>query len=391
MPPKRRRNHSLDNAEYLWRESPVRFTSETAVVNFIRDKTKDNLDLRRRALRNWRKFAQKIELGSRSFQRVNKKKQFNYILGTSKNNLFAMDIADLFGDNRDRISKEKGNENMKYILIIINALTKYAYAYPLPDRQNKNIIKALETAFKDMNLKKCPRKNFFETNIQVDQEFIVGKKLQQFFKDWCINVYYTQSKHKACMAERYVRYLKEKLVNRMESKKTEVWVPLLKDLLKQYNTLRKQNTTDMTPKTAEKYPSLAFVKILEKNVKKAKIYPVRKKFKFRINDKVRVLVRKKNIFRKDYQARFTYDIYTIVTYRKVLNQNLYYLQTRKGQLLKGSYREDELKLADDKDEYYPYSVVRRRGNQTLVHYDGFESSDDEWIDNKKLEGLRQKT
>ena len=182
-----------------------------------------------------------------------------------------MDIADLFGDNRDRISKEKGNENMKYILIIINALTKYAYAYPLPDRQNKNIIKALETAFKDMNLKKCPRKNFFETNIQVDQEFIVGKKLQQFFKDWCINVYYTQSKHKACMAERYVRYLKEKLVNRMESKKTEVWVPLLKDLLKQYNTLRKQNTTDMTPKTAEKYPSLAFVKILEKNVKKAKI------------------------------------------------------------------------------------------------------------------------
>lgn len=391
MPPKRRRNHSLDNAEYLWRESPVRFTSETAVVNFIRDKTKDNLDLRRRALRNWRKFAQKIELGSRSFQRVNKKKQFNYILGTSKNHLFAMDIADLFGDNRDRISKEKGNENMKYILIIINALTKYAYAYPLPDRQNKNIIKALETAFKDMNLKKCPRKNFFETNIQVDQEFIVGKKLQQFFKDWCINVYYTQSKHKACMAERYVRYLKEKLVNRMESKKTEVWVPLLKDLLKQYNTLRKQNTTDMTPKTAEKYPSLAFVKILEKNVKKAKIYPVRKKFKFRINDKVRVLVRKKNIFRKDYQARFTYDIYTIVTYRKVLNQNLYYLQTRKGQLLKGSYREDELKLADDKDEYYPYSVVRRRGNQTLVHYDGFESSDDEWIDNKKLEGLRQKT
>ena len=391
MPPKRRRNHSLDNAEYLWRESPVRFTSETAVVNFIRDKTKDNLDLRRRALRNWRKFAQKIELGSRSFQRVNKKKQFNYILGTSKNHLFAMDIADLFGDNRDRISKKEGNENMKYILIIINALTKYAYAYPLPDRQNKNIIKALETAFKDMNLKKCPRKNFFETNIQVDQEFIVGKKLQQFFKDWCINVYYTQSKHKACMAERYVRYLKEKLVNRMESKKTEVWVPLLKDLLKQYNTLRKQNTTDMTPKTAEKYPSLAFVKILEKNVKKAKIYPVRKKFKFRINDKVRVLVRKKNIFRKDYQARFTYDIYTIVTYRKVLNQNLYYLQTRKGDLLKGSYREDELKLADDKDEYYPYSVVRRRGNQTLVHYDGFEDSDDEWVDNKKLESLRQKT
>ena len=164
------RNTSLDNAEYLWRESPVRFTSETAVINFIKDKTKDNPDLRRKALRNWSKFAQKIELGSRSFQRINKKRQFNYILGTSKNHLFAMDIADLFGDNRDRISQLEGNKNMKYILIIINALTKYAYAYPLPNRKNENIIKTLVMAFKDMNLKKCPTKIFFKTNIQVDQE-----------------------------------------------------------------------------------------------------------------------------------------------------------------------------------------------------------------------------
>jgi hypothetical protein len=145
----------------------------------------------------------------------------------------------------------------------------------------------------------------------------------------------------------------------------------------------------MTPKTAEKYPSLAFVKILEKNIKKAKNYPVRKKFKFRINDKVRVLIRKKNIFRKDYQARFSYDIYTIYDYRRVLNQNLYYLHTRKGQFLKGSYREDELKLAKE-DDYYPYTPITVRGNRTLVHWDGFDDSDDEWIDNRVLARLRQK-
>ena len=51
-----------------------------------------------------------------------------------------MDIADLFGDNRDRISQKKGNDNMKYILVIINSLTKYAYAYPLPNRENTSII-----------------------------------------------------------------------------------------------------------------------------------------------------------------------------------------------------------------------------------------------------------
>ena len=177
-----RKNRSLDNPEYLWRKSPVRFSSETTIVAFIKDKTKDNPGLRRRALRNWRKFTQKIEVGSRSFQRADKKRQFNYILGTTKNHLFQMDIADLFGDNRDRISEKKGNNNMKYILVITNSLTKFTYAYPLPNRLNASIIEALQTAFKDMKLKKCVTKNHFSTNIQVDQEFVVGKELQKFLK-----------------------------------------------------------------------------------------------------------------------------------------------------------------------------------------------------------------
>ena len=383
-----RKNRSLDNPEYLWRKSPVRFSSETTIVAFIKDKTKDNPGLRRRALRNWRKFTQKIEVGSRSFQHADKKRQFNYILGTSKNHLFQMDIADLFGDNRDRISEKKGNNNMKYILVITNSLTKFTYAYPLPNRLNASIIEALQTAFKDMKLKKCITKNHFSTNIQVDQEFVVGKELQKFFKDRCVNVYYTQSKHKACMAERFIRYLKEKLASRME-RRTEVWVPLLKDVIKQYNTLRKQTTIGMTPETAEKYPSMAFVKIIEKNEKKAKKHPV-KKFKFKIGDKVRASVQSKNIFRKDYQARFTYETYEIYRRRKVTNANIYYVKDTKDRDLKGSFREDQLKLATTDNEEYPYSIVRRRGNQTLVHYDGFNDSDDEWRDNKELERMTAK-
>ena len=116
MASKRKNNKtSLDNPEYLWRHSPVSFTSNTAIVSFIRDKTKFDPDLRRRALQNWSKFTQKIEVGSRSFQRVNKKRQFNYILGTSKNHLFQMDIADLFGkSNRKRLSEINGNNSIMF-------------------------------------------------------------------------------------------------------------------------------------------------------------------------------------------------------------------------------------------------------------------------------------
>ena len=80
-------------------------------------------------------------------------------------------------------------------------------------------------------------------------------------------MYYTQSIFKASMAERFVKYCKEKLALRMEALRTENWVPLLKDIVLQYNTTGKHLSTNLTPMTAEKYPSAALIRILEKNYK----------------------------------------------------------------------------------------------------------------------------
>ena len=372
---------SLDNPEYLWYHSPVRFSSITSVINFIKDKTKDNPQLRSKALKNFEKFSQKITVGTRSFQRIDKRRQYHYNLG-SKNYLFQMDIADLFGDNRDRISKM--NDSSKYILIIVNCLTKRVYAYPLINRVNSTIIDVLKKAFKDIGLKPCKDKKHFLTNFQVDKEFIVGIELQKFFKNYCLNVYYTQSVFKAAMAERFIKYCKEKLASRMEALRTEKWIPLLKDIVLQYNTTRKHTSTNLTPMEAEKYPSAALMRILEKNYKKATKYPPKKSYKFKLGQSVRLLQKSKNVFRKNYQRRFTANTFIIYHRRKVNFINIYYLKTRKGEKLKGSFREDELRLANTTDEVYPYTIIKRKNNQSLVHYDGFPSSEDEWIENNEL-------
>ena len=378
---------SLDNPEYLWYHSPVRFSSITSVINFIKDKTKDNPQLRSKALKNFEKFSQKITVGTRSFQRIDKRRQYHYNLG-SKNYLFQMDIADLFGDNRDRISKM--NDSSKYILIIVNCLTKRVYAYPLINRVNSTIIDVLKKAFKDIGLKPCKDKKHFLTNFQVDKEFIVGIELQKFFKNYCLNVYYTQSVFKAAMAERFIKYCKEKLASRMEALRTEKWIPLLKDIVLQYNTTRKHTSTNLTPMEAEKYPSAALMRILEKNYKKATKYPPKKSYKFKLGQSVRLLQKSKNVFRKNYQRRFTANTFIIYHRRKVNFINIYYLKTRKGEKLKGSFREDELRLANTTDEVYPYTIIKRKNNQSLVHYDGFPSSEDEWIENDELDKRTEK-
>lgn len=379
--------NSLDNPEYLWYHSPVRFSSITSVINFIKDKTKDNPQLRSKALKNFEKFSQKITVGTRSFQRIDKKRQYHYNLG-SKNYLFQMDIADMFGDNRNRISKM--NDSSKYILIIVNCLTKRVYAYPLINRNNFTIIDVLKKAFKDIGLKPCKDKKHFLTNFQVDKEFIVGIELQKFFKNYCLNVYYTQSVFKAAMAERFIKYCKEKLASRMEALRTEKWTTLLKDIVFQYNTLRKHSSTNLTPMEAEKYPSAALMRILEKNHKKAAKYPPKKSYKFKVGQNVRLLQKSKNVFRKNYQRRFTANTFIIYHRRKVNYINIYYLKTRKGEKLKGSFREDELRLANTTDEVYPYTIIKRRNNQSLVHYDGFPSSEDEWIENNELDRRTEK-
>lgn len=373
---------SLDNPEYLWYKSPVRYSSITAVINFIKDKTKEDPILRKRALKKFETFSRKIDVGTRSFQIINKKKQHHYVLG-SKNYLFQMDIADLFGDNRDRISEL--NDSKKYILIILNSLTKRVYAYPLTDRNNQNIIKVLKNAFEDMGLEICKNKKHFLTNLQVDQEFVVGKELQKFFKAYCINVYYSTSNHKASMAERFVKYCKEKLTSRMEAQHTEKWIDLLKDVVSQYNTTRKHVTTGLTPMTAEEYPSAALIRILEKNYRKNKNISQKKQpFKFKIDQRVRILQKGKNIFRKNYQKRFTSNTYLIYHRRKVKYLNVYYLKNRRDQKLRGLFREDELRLATIKGENYPYEIIEKKDNMSKVHYDGFSSSEDEWIPDDQL-------
>ena len=99
---------------------------------------------------------------------------------------------------------------------------------------------------------------------------------------------------------------------------------------------------------------------------------------------VRLMQKSKNIFRKNYQRRFTANTFIIFHRRKVRYLNIYYLKTRKGQELKGSFREDELRLANTDNEVYPYEIKERRNNQLLIHYDGFPSSEDEWIQDNEL-------
>ena len=69
------------------------------------------------------------------------------------------------------------------------------------------------------------------------------------------------------------------------------------------------------------------------------------------------------------------------------NANVYYLKDYKDRKITGCFNEQLLSLAEP-DSDYDIKVLDKKGNKLLVHYDGYGSSDDEWIDKSRLVGKK---
>ena len=331
--------------------------------------------MRQNAIKNWLAYSRKIKVGTHKEVHFNKKRQFHIYQYGEKNSLFACDICDIWGSERKRISKM--NSGFQYLFMFVNCLTKFLLVYPIKDRSGLEIRNAMEKAIKTTGLH-CDKEKYLKTSIHCDQEFLTST-LKELCEKHCINLYYTQSKHKSSMIERCIRTIKSMMVKRMESKRSEHWLPWLKSMVNQYNADMIHSSTGLTPNQGEKYPFYCFIKLFEKYAKSKKILP----YKFKENDWVRIKASEENIFRKSSLRKFTAEIYKIIHRRRVNNANVYYLEDHKQRKIVGSFNEQLLSLAEP-DSDYDVKILDTKGDFVLVHYDGYGSSDDEWIPKNRL-------
>ena len=115
--------------------------------------------------------------------------------------------------------------------------------------------------------------------------------MQQFFKDNNVKIYHTNSHLKAVVIERFNRSLRELMMKHFVKNNNTVWYNILPKLIKIYNN-RYHSTIKMKPidvnKNNEKY--------IKENIytyNKASKIP-----KFKINDLVRISLKRRPIFDK---------------------------------------------------------------------------------------------
>lgn len=222
------------------------------------------------------------------------------------------------------------NDGIKYLLICIDAFTKFAFVRPMKDKTNvttlKNFISILNQA------RKHPK------NVLSDRG---SEFLNQNFLNYCrnndIKMINNYTSVHAPIAERYIRTLKKIITTYLTANNTKRYIDKLQDLVQSYNT-RRHSSIKMSPYEAEK-PTSAFqvrtaLSKLRKNIRK-------KPVQYKVGQKVRIALERRK-FSRGHDPKFSEELFTIYMIKTKLPIPIYYVEDENKEKISGGFYGYEL-------------------------------------------------
>ena len=269
----------------------------------------------------------------------------------------------------DMSQYSKMNKGYKYIFTNIDVFSKIAYAFPLKSKKIENIKPCFEKIFKNNKPK----------YIWSDKEpAFLSKEIQQFFKDNNVKIYHTNSHLKAVVIERFNRSLRELMMKEFVKKNNTIWYDILPKLIKIYNN-RYHSTIKMKPiqvnKSNEKYI-------------KENIYTYNKTTKnpkFKINDLVRISLKRRPIFDKPSgNIKWSEELFKIHSINKS-NVITYKIKDLNDEIIDGIFYEKELQKSKNNSEIYIIEkIIRKNKDKYLVKWRGYSNDFNSYVDKNDI-------
>lgn len=368
-------------SEYLYYDdrSPVQYGSKSKLLGYLRRLFK-NGDINRKqfitSTKSVNKLAEEIDLGTHFQHHPKKIEPFHYTLYPRQNQYFHMDLMDLS-------SYAGSNRGLKWILVLVNAQTKYLYFRLMKTKSAVDVSKALHSILQGISgLAKVE----YRILIQCDngKEFY-NRQVKDVLKKFNnIHLYSTNSDHKAAFAESVIRTIRAPLVKSMEDKGPK-WTDQIKSIVEKYNH-GYHTTIKMSPARAETH----FPEALS-NIHSWQNRPIRKRNvsrKFHIGDSVRLLAKNsQKHFRKGTLRKWTSEIFTVVAVRRLKNKNIYKLADRNKEIIVGTFDDNQLQRASSQ-ETYKFHILRTRTRnkekEYFVNWDGFPATYNSWVKGSDL-------
>lgn len=219
------------------------------------------------------------------------------------------------------------NAGNKYILVVIDVLSKYLWLEILKNKKPQSIKDAFTKIFKKGRICQVLISDAgTEFNNKIFQQFLLSLNIKHYIM--------RNTEIKASVAERVIRTIKEKIEKIIFSNKDKKYYNFLHEIASNYNNSTHSRTKFKPINVNEKNKWEVFLNLFSKRVKNEPI-------KFKINDKVRIL-RLKRKFEKGYTNSWSEEIFKVSKVIKTLPYPRYRIKDLNNQELIGSFYSFEL-------------------------------------------------
>lgn len=278
-------------------------------------------------------------------------------------------------------SLSKDNKGNRYLLNVIDVLSKYAWVEPVKNKTGE----AVTDAFKKI-LKRA--KGRTPQNLQTDdgKEFY-NKTFADLMKRKKINHFSTAGDTKASIVERFNRTLKQRMYRYFTVKNTLTYINVLPDLVKGYNASFHRSIGMAPKKVTIQNEHKVWNRLYAHRFQSKK---PRKRTLLKVGDQVR-LNKKHRTFDKSYLPGWTEEIFTIRSVSRGPPVTTYKIDEYDGTPLKGTFYKQDLQkvyMSEEDDLFRIDKIVKRKGNKVLVHWKGWPDKYDSWIDKKELQTIQ---
>lgn len=279
----------------------------------------------------------------------------------------------------------KWNDGYQYILVLIDAFSRFVWAHPIKNKDANTTARALESLIEN--------NNDLQTILlytDAGKEFI-GAPFQGVLKknSWLHRICTSDDFH-CPFVERVIRTIKEKMFQAMTAQYTRRWLDLLPKIINTYNHTS-HSSTGLSPYQAKQPEN--YLHVMKRVVP---MHPTHKnampKYNYQKGDLVRIL-KSKSAFDKGYLPRFTWEIFRI---HKRANDRphdqhavpAYILEDLQGELIEHAvFYEPELVRvhADQLQGPAPIKeILAQRGDKIKVWFQGYPKKDAMWISRQQI-------
>jgi hypothetical protein len=272
------------------------------------------------------------------------------------------------------------NDGVRYLLCLIDVVSKYAWVEPLKSKHGPSVLNGFKRVWERTDRR--PEK--LQTDDGTEFKY---RGVQDMLRQMNITFFTVKSDKKAAIAERFIRTLKDKIHRYLDEKHKKKYMDVLQDLVISYN------------KTYHKSIKMAPVEVGEHNEGEVleTLYGHlwdtvgQAQTKYNVGELVRIS-ELKHPFKKGYLGHWTEEIFRINAIKRHAEPRLMYkLEDWSGKVLEGSFYDEELQAIDkDLQGYWKVEKVlitetQKNGKKKhFVKWQGYPNSMNSWVKDEDM-------